>query len=591
MQMERKMSGKESVKAGSRRGRWIFLLAILLIAPMLSAPVEANGHRSPIASGYGANGDYGLRVDRFPSPRYEREDISVFRPEGMQGKPPVIFFAPGYSNNDPDEYRGLITHVVSRGYAVVFTPYQLVSGDLTISEKRYDTIWEGMRAAVDRYGDSFDLNRVGYIGHSYGGAAIFAMALRGYQRERWGERSLLLLSMAPWYYYQLSVKDFVNFPAHAKLVVQVYGDDRVNDHRIGKELFDRINLPSSEKDFMLVRSDQQGGAKIDAGHGAPGSGPVEDAIDFHAIYRTFDGLAGYAFNGEAEGKRVALGNGASEQRYMGLWSNGQPILELEAGDCVEITRNRFSFLFPHTGSGAKGLKSVSSASLRPIALAPDSLMTAWGTNFSLYPVGSDSGPVPELNGTMVKIRDGACVERIAPLLFVSPTEVRYLVPEGSADGSGTITIFNDEGGQAISPVMITRVAPALFAANGQGEGPAAMSVLRIGVDGTSRYENPLQYDFGVGGYVARPIEPARGGEQLFLILYGTGLRHRTSPEAVRATVGGVAVEVEYAGPQQEWPGVDQVNLLLPSNLAGRGMVEVGLTVDDLPTNKVLVNLR
>jgi hypothetical protein len=71
---------------------------------------------------------------------------------------------------------------------------------------------------------------------------------------------------------------------------------------------------------MLVRSDQRGGLRIDAGHGAPESRDSEDAVDFYAIYRTFDGLAGYAFNGEAEGKRIALG---MERPSSGVWESGR----------------------------------------------------------------------------------------------------------------------------------------------------------------------------------------------------------------------------------------------------------------------------
>lgn len=566
------------------------LTFLLAISPLLLTSVQANGHRTPIASGYGANGDYASQVDRFPSPLYDRADVVVFRPVGASGKVPVIFFAPGYTNNDPDEYRGLIAHIVSRGYAVVFTPFQIVSGDLTLHEKRYDTIWEGMRAAVGRYDASFDLERVGYIGHSYGGAAIVAMALRGYEREGWGRRSLLLFSMAPWYYFQVRVRDFANFPAHAKLVVQLYEDDGVNDHRIGKDLLDRINLPLSEKELLIVPSDREGAARIDAEHGAPGSRDNEDAIDFYAIYRTFDGLAGYAFAGEEEGKRVALGNGAREQTWMGQWSSGRPIREMRGGDCLELGRPSRTFLFPYR-EVPKSVSINSAASLRPAPLAADALTLAWGTNLSLFPEASLNGAVNELNGTMVRVRDGFCVERIAPLLFVSPTEVSFIVPPESAPGNGTVSIFNADGGLAVTPVTLTRVAPALFAANGKGVGPAAMSVLRIGADGTRRDENVLQYDFGVGGYVALPIEPARSGEQLFLILYGTGWRHRSSLANVQATIGGVAVAVEYAGPQPNWPGVDQVNLRLPVGLALRGLVDVRLVVDNQPTNALKVNLR
>lgn len=326
------------------RGRWI-VVAIVLLTVWRGDGVLAD-HRTPISEGFGANGPYQVRLDHFPSPLYRTAEVRVFRPAELNRKAPVIFFVPGYSNNNPDKYRGLITHMVSRGYAVVFTPYHLISGDLTLNEKRYEAIWEGMREAVVRYGESFDLERVGFVGHSYGAGAIFAMSLRGLEREGWGRQGLMLFSMAPWYHFQLQPRDYQNFPAHAKLVIQVYEDDKVNDHRLGRELFERINLPLSEKDFMMVRGDRSGEARIDAGHGAPESRETVDAIDFYAIYRVFDALSSYAFTGDEAGRLIALGNGGGAQRYMGRWANGQPIREMLTGDCVGITRSPMSFLFP-----------------------------------------------------------------------------------------------------------------------------------------------------------------------------------------------------------------------------------------------------
>jgi pimeloyl-ACP methyl ester carboxylesterase len=328
------------------RLRSIFTVTLLLIIWCGEPGLVVADHLSPITVGFGANGSYRLKMDRFPSPLYKSADVSVFRPIGAKGKVPVVFFVPGYSNNNPEQYRGLITHMVSRGQAVVFTPYHLISGDLTLNEKRYDAIWEGMREAVARYGEGFDLDRIGYVGHSYGAGAIFAMSLRGIEQEGWGREGLILFSMAPWYHFQLQTRDYRNFPVHAKLVIQVYEDDKVNDHRLAWELFEQINLPLSEKDFMMVRGDRMGRGRIDAGHGAPESRANEDAIDFYAIYRTFDGLTSYAFAGDQAGRRVALGNGNREQRFMGHWSNGQPIREMLVGDCVGITRSPMSFLFP-----------------------------------------------------------------------------------------------------------------------------------------------------------------------------------------------------------------------------------------------------
>lgn len=566
----------------------IFAVTLLLVT---GAGVKAEVLFAPITSGYGANGSYAIQADKFPSPRYDRENVYVFRPQGIDRPVPVIFFAPGYNNNDPREYRALIDHIVSRGYALVYAPFQILSGDITLHEKRYDTIWAGFEEAVDRYGESFDLDRVGYAGHSYGGAAVLAMALRGVERRGWGSKGLLLYALAPWYYYQVSLRDFVNFPSHAKLVVQVYENDGVCDHRMGREMFDRVNLPSSEKDFLMLRSQERMGYRLDAAHGTPSDGTDENALDYFGVYRIFDALAEYAFNGDERGKQIALGNGGAEQRFMGLWPDGQPVREMLAGDCVPVTRSSLSFLFPYLGGGTKGLTNVSSGSLKPVPIAPDSLVSAWGTNFSLYPMSSGGGPALELNGTIVKVRDGVCEERLAPLFFVSPTQVNYLVPAGTISGSGAVTIFNSAGAIATTGVAIENVSPGLFSANADGVGPAAMSVLRVRADGSQSYERAIQFEFARDAYVASPIDLTATNEDVYLLLFGTGLRFRSSLSNVRVTIGGVPVEVLYAGAQGLFPGLDQINLRVPKSLAGRGLVDIVLQADGRSTNIVQANFR
>jgi uncharacterized protein (TIGR03437 family) len=76
-----------------------------------------------------------------------------------------------------------------------------------------------------------------------------------------------------------------------------------------------------------------------------------------------------------------------------------------------------------------------------------------------------------------------------------------------------------------------------------------------------------------------------------LSLYGTGIRLRQSLSGVRVSVGGVDLPVIYAGAQGDAPGLDQVNLLLPRALAGRGEVEVALTVDGRTANAVTIQIR
>ncbi|NDD65506.1 MAG: hypothetical protein EBZ36_16255, partial [Acidobacteria bacterium] len=48
------------------------------------------------------------------------------------------------------------------------------------------------------------------------------------------------------------------------------------------------------------------------------------------------------------------------------------------------------------------------------------------------------------------------------------------------------------------------------------------------------------------------------------------------------------LSVTYAGPTRLFTGLDQVNLLLPPSLAGRGTLPVRITVDRRTSNQVLL---
>ena len=86
---------------------------------------------------------------------------------------------------------------------------------------------------------------------------------------------------------------------------------------------------------------------------------------------------------------------------------------------------------------------------------------------------------------------------------------------------------------------------------------------------------------------AVPIDLSPEGDQVFLLLFGTGIRGFTSK--VTATVGGVEVPVLGAIPQGQFEGLDQVNIgPIPRSLIGAGVVEIILIVDGIPTKAVMV---
>src|SRR5262249_45540728 len=139
--------------------------------------------------------------------------------------------------------------------------------------------------------------------------------------------------------------------------------------------------------------------------------------------------------------------------------------------------------------------------------------------------------------------------------------------------------------------IVKAVAPGLFTANGNGQGVAAAIALRVKADGSQSYEPTAQFDAAQNKFVARPLDLGPEGEQVYLLLFATGIRHRSSLISVIATIGGVYAGVSFAGAQPDFVGVDQVNVLVPRSLAGRGEVEVLVTVEAQMANPARIQIK
>jgi uncharacterized protein (TIGR03437 family) len=71
-------------------------------------------------------------------------------------------------------------------------------------------------------------------------------------------------------------------------------------------------------------------------------------------------------------------------------------------------------------------------------------------------------------------------------------------------------------------------------------------------------------------------------------LYGTGIRKLGG---AACTIGGTPAVVTYAGRNEHFAGLDQVNVLIPRSLVGRGQVDLVLAVDGKPANTVKINVK
>ncbi|MEP7341902.1 MAG: SBBP repeat-containing protein [Acidobacteriota bacterium] len=236
--------------------------------------------------------------------------------------------------------------------------------------------------------------------------------------------------------------------------------------------------------------------------------------------------------------------------------------------------------------------NVSAASYAGGSLASDSIIAAFGSNLSTNIQAALSNPLPtSLGGTTVKVRDSAGVERLAPLFFVSPTQINYLVPTGTANGAATITVNSGSGAVSSTTTQVAYVAPGLFTADASGRGVSAAVVLRVRANGTQVYEPVAQYDAAQNKVVAVPIDLGPEGDQVFLITYGTGIRYNTGLSGMNAKLGGMDAPVLFAGAQGDFFGLDQVNVRLPRSLAGRGDVDLVLAADGKQANTVQVRIK
>jgi sugar lactone lactonase YvrE len=257
----------------------------------------------------------------------------------------------------------------------------------------------------------------------------------------------------------------------------------------------------------------------------------------------------------------------------------QPIVAVYSGD------SNFA------SSTSAPLPSVSNAAAPLTAIfAPDEIASVYGvTGLSGDASATESLPT-SLGGASVTITDSAGTARAAQLsaVYASSSQINLVIPSGTAAGLATLTIALPGGGTLGTAILVGTTAPGIFTANMTGRGVFAGQVVEGNADGSQTTLNPAVWDAVTNQYDANPISLGPAGERVFLVLYGTGLRHTG---AVAASMNGVSLRVAYSGAQSQFPGLDQINLEVPASLAGAGLVNLAVTVDGQAANTVTFDIE
>ncbi len=230
---------------------------------------------------------------------------------------------------------------------------------------------------------------------------------------------------------------------------------------------------------------------------------------------------------------------------------------------------------------------TSAASYARGELAPDSIAAVFGNNFA---TGTMVGPAPPLATSLldvtVTLTDSEGTDYECGMFFIAggqTSQINIHIPGDAALGPAVLTVTMADGRKLRAAVEIVSVAPGLFSQNATGVGVAAANVALYS-GGAATYE--LAAKLEGNQWVPNPIPAWGESDQVYLFLYGTGIRNAQN---VTATIDGETVGVIGPVAQGEYLALDQMNLgPLPSSLIGRGTVNIVIKMDGKVVNILTV---
>jgi uncharacterized protein (TIGR03437 family) len=217
---------------------------------------------------------------------------------------------------------------------------------------------------------------------------------------------------------------------------------------------------------------------------------------------------------------------------------------------------------------------VNAASFAP-RISPGALATVFGSNFALTNAGAQT-PLP----TSVESVSVSVNGQLAPVLYVTPTQVNFQVPWETALGPATVTVAVNGGASNAVTVNVLGAAPGLFSTS----------------SGQAIVQNS---DYTLNS----PSNPAKVGSTIIAYLSGSG---SVSPAvadgaiapigtlvyanaASSASIGSSTAQVAFAGLAPGFVGLVQVNIVVPSGLA-TGTYPLTVTIGSETSNSATISV-
>ena len=251
-----------------------------------------------------------------------------------------------------------------------------------------------------------------------------------------------------------------------------------------------------------------------------------------------------------------------------------------------------------SGASVPNITAVVNASGYQAKLAPGVVFTIFGT--FLGPASLTVAPAPNyplgLSTTSVRFSpSGGGAATSARMIYTSSGQVAGHLPSSVTPGVYQVRVTYL--GATSDPFNVTVVARSIgiAAANSAGSGPAQASIATVngGLSLIRNSEGTLDF----GGFTWR-LTPARGGD--IIVFWGTGggadlandtggsSGNQTAAGSFFVTIGGRSITPQYAGTSSGFPGLWQVNVPLPADIATSCTVPVLITGGGEPSNAVTI---
>ncbi len=253
----------------------------------------------------------------------------------------------------------------------------------------------------------------------------------------------------------------------------------------------------------------------------------------------------------SSGKTKTLNLPSNDVAYTDMFPMGPLVLTAAAGDVhltqpVMLPSGTVAPIVIKTGPSI--LRAFPAASsVFPLTIAPGMIVAIYGNLLAAETAAAAEIPLPLQLSDAQALLGGTPM----PLYYASPSHINVVIPE-SASGLMQLAVQNMSGSHTIN-VLVEPAAPSIFTQDASGNGAVAA------LNATT-------------GALVTPHSPVFGGDYVELFL--TGLGRTTARDGLDyandvpiVTISGQDCPVTYAGRAPGYPGLDQINCIVPSGLS------------------------